>query len=121
MVNYIKTRRLAIPLLIFVGLFSAVMTFAFWHLGHKYVTKAIPHHTVTISFDDKREFISLSPEEIRQYFNYVTDCYMNAGMNFMLTVFMLIFFIGGMTIARITNRKAHRTLLSRPTKAEVVV
>lgn len=121
MVDYIKKRCLIVPILIFFVLFCTVMTYLYWHQGHKYYTKVIPHQTVKISFDDQRESITLSPEEIRRYLRYVTDCYMMAGMQFELTIFMLIFLFGSVMLTKIMNRKTHRILLSRPTTTRVVV
>jgi hypothetical protein len=107
--------------LIFIMLFCSTMTFIYWHLGHKYFTKAIPNDTVTISFNGQKETLSLSPEDIRKYFDYVKDCYMNAGMGFMLAFYALIFVIGSVTLVRTQNRKMHRILLSRPTETEAIV
>ncbi|MGA2070927.1 MAG: hypothetical protein ABSG97_06220 [Sedimentisphaerales bacterium] len=121
MVNYIKTRRLAIPSLIFFGLICAIFTLMYYHLGHKYLTMAIPHHTVTISFEGQQEPITLSPEEIRKYSTYVTDCYMMAGTQLMLAFESLIFIVISLTITRIYARKGHIILLSRPTSTESVV
>jgi hypothetical protein len=121
MLNYIKVRRIAIPFLLFFAMFSIGMTFAYWHQGHKYYTKTIPHQSVKISFDDQKEPITLSPEEVRQYLNYVTNRYMVASCQFLLSIFFLTSFIISMTIARTANRKAHRILLSRPTSPAVEV
>jgi hypothetical protein len=121
LLDYVKNRRIVIPIFVLIMLFCSSMTFLFWHLGHKCLTGAITNHTVQIATDNQREPISLSPEEIREYFDYLAGCYMNAGINFMLAFYTLIFLIGSITLVRIQNRKTHRILLSRPNTKEVVV
>jgi len=121
MVNYVKTRRLGLPLLIFCGLICAVFTLVFYHLGQGFVEELLPHQVVKISFDDQRESISISPEEMRRHLSYATECYMLAGMQFMLALDFLIFVFGGLTIVWKQNRKTHMVLLSRPTSTESVL
>jgi hypothetical protein len=121
LLNYVEHRRIVIPIFVLMVLFCSSMTFLFWHLGHKYLTGAIPNHTVQIVIDNQREPISLSPEEIRKYFDYLAGCYMNAGANFMLAFYTLSFLVGSITLIRIQNRKMHRILLSRPNTKGVVV
>ena len=120
MINYVKTRRVAIPFLVVCGLISLGMTFMYWHQGHKYVTEVIPHHTITVSFNDQNEQITLMPDEIRKYLNYITDRYMMAGTQFVLAYCLLIFFVISLTLVRIQNRKMHRILLSRPNTTGIV-
>jgi hypothetical protein len=121
MLNYVKMRHLRIPLLMILGLFCAGMTLAYWHLGHKYFTNALPDNTIKIEFNGQKEAISLSSEEVRKYFSYVTHCYMNAGVQFMLALQFLVFAILGATLTRTTNRKMHRILLYRPSSTEVEI
>ena len=108
MVKYVEVRRIGVPFLLFFAVFSIGMTFVFLHLGNKYYTKVIPHQTVKISFEDQKEPIALSPEEIRQYLNYVINRYMVAFGQFLLSVSFLTFFVISITIAKTANRKAHR-------------
>lgn len=119
--NYIKGRRVVIPILVVFGLFCVGMTILYWNSGHKTVARAIPHDTVKISVNNQKDTISLSPEEIRQYLDYVTDCYMNAGVQIMLGFQLLVFAFLSATLARIHNRKMHRILLSRPPPTGIVV
>ena len=120
MVHYVEGRRIAIPFLIIIVLFCTSMTFLFWYLGHKYLTGAIPNHTVQIMIENQSKTISLSPKEIREYFDYLAGCYMNAGVNLMLAFFALIFVVGSITFARRQNKTTHRILLSRPNTTGVV-
>lgn len=117
LIKYIEGRRIAIPLFLIMCLLFACMTFIDWNRGHKYFVRAIPHHTVKVLLEDQQEPISLSPEEIRVYFNYVVHHYMMAWSGFLLVSIFLTFFcmmiIGG-------NKKAHRILLSRPVTTETV-
>jgi len=121
MVRYVKNRRIAIPFLLFSVIFCIGTTFAYWYQGHKYYTKVIPHQTVKISFDDQRESLSLSLEEIRRYLSNMADCYMMVGMSFLLAVLVLHIFIGSVTFTKMMNRKSHRILLSRPPLTGIVV
>jgi len=118
MVYYVEGRRIAIPFFVVMVLFWISTTFLYWQGGHKYLTKVIPHCAVTISFEDQREPISLSPEEIRECFRYVIQHYTMAWGGFLLAVIFSTFLVFIVTIG---NRKAHRILLSRPTATEVVV
>jgi len=117
MVHYVEGRRIGIPVLLIACLLLAGMALMHWHFGHKYFIKAIPHHTVTISFEDQQEPISLSPEEIREYFSYVVHRYMMAWGGFLLAGILLTFLVCIVTMGK---GKAHRILLSRPNTTGVV-
>jgi hypothetical protein len=114
MINYIKTRRFAVPVLLIFGLFSIGMAFLYWHQGQKYFIQVIPNHSVKVSFDDQKEPLSLTPEEIRNYLEHMRDIYIMVGMKFVLSIFLIIFIIGSITLIRWQNRKTHKILLSRP-------
>ena len=118
MVNYINTRRISSPILLIFCLVSVCMMFVSWHLGHKYITKVIPHHTITVSFNDQKKSIPLTPEEIGQYLNYITERYSTVGAHLVLAVVLLTFIILNVTVIKRTNGKNHRILLSRPAATE---
>lgn len=117
MLNYIKGRRISIPLLIIVALILISSSFWYWHLGHKYFTNAIPSNSVTISFVDQQEPISLSPKEIKEYFNRVIQCYAMAWGGFLVVSMLLTFLICFVII----GHPAHRILLFRPTTTGPVI
>jgi hypothetical protein len=117
MVRYVEGRRIAIPFLLMMCLLLAGMTFVNWHRGHKYFTKAIPNNTVTISFEDKSEPISLSPKEVRDYFDYTIHLYMMAWGGFLVATMLLTILI----CFGIIGQPGHKILLSRPTTTGPVI
>jgi len=120
MVKYTQGRRLGIPFLIFFGLVCAIFTATYYQHGQKFAKDILPSQVITITYEDQRESIYISPEKMRKYLNYATNCYMNAGMQLMLTIQFLIFFVGSVTLSKTMNIKTHRILLSRPPSTGIV-
>jgi len=119
MVNYIKACRISILSLAIIGIINVAFTLMYFYFGQGFAKGVLPPEVVTISFEEQGKSVSFSPEEMRRYLNRATDCYLNAGMGSMLSIFFLTFFIGNFTFIRVMNRKTHRILLSRPIATEI--
>jgi hypothetical protein len=74
---------------------------------------AIPDHPVKIFVENQKEPISLTPNQISSYLNYIIQNYATAFGGFLLLIMFLsiIITVGGM-------KKTHRILLSRPATTE---
>lgn len=121
MLKYIKARRIGMPFLLFFALLSIFFAYKYWQLSNKYLTKVILNPRIEASSNQQDESILMKTEEIRYHFKRFAYFRAMAWGQFLIANMMLTFFIISLTIVKITNRKTHRTLLSRPPATGVVV
>jgi len=118
MANYIQNRRVAIPILIILGLISISFAFMYYHIGQDYIEDILPNRAINVTFEENSKKISISSEKIQRHLSYAKECFMKVGFNISLILFILMFVIGSLTLVRIQNKKTHRILLSKTVTTE---
>jgi hypothetical protein len=117
MVHYVQGLRFAIPILLFLELFSVFFAFEYCRLGQKFTNDALFSQSAVVKmmFKDPSKSISLSQEDV-PILNHAREYFILAGMNIMLVINFFILIIFSLTLTRQQNKKTHRILLSRPTE-----
>ena len=104
-INYVKTQRMVVPFLLVFGVVSACLGFLFLQSAKSYIAYVVPKEVIFISKAGQEPFISLKPDDIKEYIDYFTHGYFMAGYLFMLTVFLFIFIFVNIPLTRRENKR----------------
>jgi hypothetical protein len=105
--NYVKTRRMKVPILLTGGIFCACMGFLYSWYAKNHIANILPDEAVFVSKANKESAITLKPDDIKEHIDYLTHAYFMAGSLFILTVFML----GAVSICIPLMRRGNRKML----------
>jgi hypothetical protein len=115
LVNYIKTERqfrYVAPFILAMGVILICLAIFYFRTTNECITSAVPKNVVYVTNEPSQNSITLTPEHIKSYLEYLREGSSNFAINVLCAVYLFLVIITGL-VTRKQKRKYIEALVER--------